>query len=171
MLSHPNWFVNLTSGAESLAGRRRGQWRTDRDVLRAAFMPTVAEWDWALGFSPTGSAGRPMMRSGIDMVATKASRSTHRRRAVGSRPLGSMSRTARPPRAPRAQRRTVQLAADRSDNHHGRTGVLDAPHFTVLGGYRVADNPDAAANSGDNAVTSAQTGCSGRTSACTDLQR
>ena len=161
VLSHPNWFMNVTkwspnhfAGAEGVANGA-----PTATYLRAAFMPTVAEWDLAFGFqSWTGSAGTANEAgSGVDMVATKAfAVDAQAQGKVGGRPLGVYVTHG-------TSAASTTGAATNLFNSKGRDrsattitaelGVLDAPHFTVLGGYRVADNGGVAANSDDNALT------------------
>ena len=161
VLTHPNWFVNVTkwspnhfAGAEGVANGA-----PTATYLRAAFMPTVAEWDLGFGFqSWTGSAGTANdAGSGVDMVATKAfAVDAQAQGKVGGRPLGVY--VTHGTSAASTTGATTNLFNSKGRDRSATTitaelGVLDAPHFTVLGGYRVADNGGAAANSGDNAVT------------------
>lgn len=161
VLTHPNWFVNITkwspnhfAGAEGVANGA-----PTATYLRAAFMPKVGEWDLGFGIqSWTGSAGRANAEgSGIDMIATKAlAFDAQAQGAVGGRPLGiyvthgtSAASTAGSPKNlfnGRARDRSATTVT-------AELGVLREPHFTVLGGYRVGDSGGAAANSDDNAVT------------------
>lgn len=161
VLTNPKWFVNVTkwspnhfAGADGVANGV-----PTATYVRAVFMPTVAEWDLGFGIqSWSGAAGRANdAGTGIDVIATKAlAFDAQAQGKVGGRPLGvyithgtSAASTSGSPKNLFNSR-----AGDRSaTTFTAELGVLEAPHFTVLGGYRVADSGGAAANSGDNAFT------------------
>lgn len=161
VLSNPKWYVNLTKWSPNHFASAEGVANgvPSATYVRAVFMPAVADWDLGFGVqSWTGSAGTANdAGTGIDMVETKAfAVDAQAQGKIGSRPLGvyvthgtsAASRAGAPKNLFNAKGRGRSATTITAE-----LGVRDAPHVTVLGGYRVADNGGTAANSGDNALT------------------
>lgn len=161
VLVNPKWFVNVTQWSPNhfagAGGVANGS--PTATYLRAAYMPTVGNWDLGFGFqSWTGSAGTANSQgTGIDTFATKAfALDAQAQGVIGELPLGvyvshgtSAASAAGSPKNlfnSKGRDRTATIFT-------AELGVLKNPNITVVGGYRVADNGGAAANSGDNALT------------------
>lgn len=162
VLVDPKWFVNVTpwspnhlAGAEGVANGS-----PTAIYLRAAFTPTVGIWDLGIGIqSWTGSAGTANDEgTGIDKFDTRAyAVDAQAQGAVSGMPLGFY--------ATYGKADATSSGASRKNLFNSKTrdlsaatvtaelGVSKNPYITVLGGYRIADNGGAEANSTDNAFT------------------
>jgi hypothetical protein len=161
VLVEPRWFVNVTkwspnhfAGAEGVANGA-----PTATYVRAAFTPTVREWDLGIGIqSWTGSAGiANAAGTGVDIFKTNAlAFDAQAQGAIQGLPLGVYVTHAKSDAS--AAGAATNLFNSRARDRSASTvtaelGVLKSPHLTVLGAYRNADNGRAAANSTDNAVT------------------
>jgi hypothetical protein len=160
VLVDPKWFVNVTKWSPNhfaiAGGLANGE--PTATYLRAAFTPTVANWDLGIGIqSWSGSAGIANDDgSGTDVFKTSAlAFDGQAQGAIGGLPLGVYVTYGKSDASTPA---AVNLFNSRARDRTASTvtaelGVLRSPHLTVLAGYRNADNGGAAANSNDNAFT------------------
>lgn len=161
VLADPMWFVNVTrwspnhfAGAGGVANGA-----PTATYLRAAFTPTVGQWDLGIGIqSWSGSAGTANEDgTGVDIFETSAlAFDAQAQGAVGGLPLGVyVTHGKSDASAPGADKNLFNSRTrDRSASTvTAELGVTKNPHLTVLGAYRNADNGRAEANSTDNAFT------------------
>ena len=162
VLVDPKWFVNVTmwspnhfAGAEGVANGA-----PTAAYLRAAFTPTVGNWDLGIGVqSWTGSAGTANEDgTGIDKFETRAlAFDAQAQGAVQGLPLGVYVAYGKSDAsAPGAAKQNLfnSRARDRTAaTVTAELGVMKKPYVTVVGAYRNADSGGSEANSDDNAFT------------------
>jgi len=161
VLVDPKWFVNVTMWSPNhfagAGGVANGS--PTATYLRAAFTPTVGNWDLGIGIqSWTGSAGTANEAgTGVDNFETSAlAFDAQAQGAVGRLPLGVyVTHGKSDASTPGAAKNLFNSnARDRSASTvTAELGVMKSPYLTVLGAYRNADSGRAAANSTDNAFT------------------
>jgi len=159
VLVDPKWFVNVTKWSPNhfagAGGAANGQ--PHATYVRAAFTPTVGQWDLGIGIqSWNGTAGTDNGAGGLQVFETKAlAFDAQAQGAIGGLPLGVYVTHGT---ADKSSGTAVNLFNSRARDRSASTvtaelGVMKSPFLTVLGAYRSADNGRAAANSSDNAIT------------------
>jgi hypothetical protein len=161
VLVDPKWFINVTTWSPNHfagAGGVANGSPTAR-YLRAAFTPTVRNWDLGIGVqSWSGSAGTANEAgTGVDDFKTSAlAFDAQAQGAVGGLPLGVYATYGKSYASSPGEAENLfnSNARDRSAaTLTAELGVMRNPFLTVVGGYRIADSGRAEANSTDNAFT------------------
>lgn len=161
VLVDPKWFVNVTQWSPNHFAGAGGvaNGAPTATYLRAAFTPTVGQWDLGIGIqSWNGSAGTANDDgTGIDMFETSAlAFDAQAQGAIGGLPLGVYVTHGKSDASTQGSDRNLfnSNARDRSASTvTAELGVMKSPYLTVLGAYRNADNGRAEAHSSDNAFT------------------
>ncbi|MEX1186852.1 MAG: hypothetical protein WEA80_09710 [Gemmatimonadaceae bacterium] len=161
VLVDPKWFVNVTTWSPNHFAFAEGvaNGAPTALYLRAAFTPTVGNWDLGIGIqSWSGSAATANEAgTGVDNFATSAfAVDAQAQGAVRGLPLGLYFTHGKSGASARGADQNLfnSMARDRSASTvTAELGVRKNPRLTVLGAYRSADTGRAAANSGDDAIT------------------